>query len=292
MPLPTRIRSRADRAAGAPGSVRFSAPDGDWVADADCPACGGYTLELRVFDPDERDLARDRGQAFLARVHARGCLGCQARTWRTRPSPPGPGPYVWWDTDAREWMAWGALPGSDRGVSLPLGIRTFWAPHEVRAAARALWSGNALPLRVVTNSADVGTGDSAVFHDPVSGRWRLRVACFDCGGFDLPLMSFGRGAVETAVEEALDCLELVAGEGCPHCRTLRERHGEPDAGAEPRLWYDTGAGDWLLWQGVEDVPGGVTMPLGIGRYDAPRTAVYQSAAPLLFGSELFLDEGP
>jgi len=48
---------------------------------------------------------------------------------------------VWWDTDTGQWMAWAQMPGSDASLSLPLGIRTFWAPQEVRAAARAIWSG-------------------------------------------------------------------------------------------------------------------------------------------------------
>lgn len=280
------------RSTEAPSAAaRYSAERGDWLVDADCRECGGYSLELRVFDPAAAGLARARAESFLARVHEHGCLGCQARVWRTRPQPPGDGPYVWWDTEVGEWMAWGALPESPAGISIPLGIRTFWAPQEVRAAARALWSDGQLPLRVVPDRADAEDGTSTVFHDPRFGRWRLRVDCLDCGGFELPLMALGRGEVETAVEEGLDHLEMVAREGCPHCRTLRERAGAAADEEEPRVWYDTDAGDWMLWQGIDDVSGGVTLPLGIGRYDAPRTAVYQAVAPLLFGSEQFLDEG-
>jgi hypothetical protein len=46
-----------------------------------------------------------------------------------------------------------------------------------------------------------------------------------------------------------------------------------------------------VWQPLEGCSGGVTLPLGIGRFDARRAVVYRAAAGLLFDSELFLDEG-
>jgi hypothetical protein len=273
------------------GALSYSDRRG-WVVWAGCESCGGYALELRVHDRAAAELARARAEAFLARVHEQSCLGCQARSWRTRMVPPGRGPYVWWDTESGEWMAWRSLPGSPAGVSLPLGVRTFWAPHEVRAAARALWSDSPLPLRVACDPSDVDGEASWLFHDRASGRWRLRVACFDCDGFDLPLMSFGRVAIEGACDEALACLELVAREGCPGCRSAAERDGVGRGDGEPRLWFDPDAGDWLLWQAVDGDDSGVTLPLGIGRFDVARAVVHQKAAPLLFGSGLLPDDSP
>jgi hypothetical protein len=187
-------------------------------------------------------------------------------------------------------MAWAQLPGSDASLSLPLGIRTFWAPQEVRAAARAIWSGGRLPLRVASEPEAVDPDASTIFYDVESGRWRLRTACFDCGGFEIGLTSFGRGAVEAACDEAMGCLDLVAREGCPNCRTSRERDAVRGHGEEPRIWFDTVMRDWLVWQPLESFAEGVTLPLGIGRYDARRAVVYRAAAALLFDQQHLHDE--
>jgi hypothetical protein len=274
--------------------VEWLTDENDWSVFAPCDDCGGYRMLLQVSDADGGELASTRAAAFLARIHARGgCLGCEARSWRESPSPQGGQPQVWWDTETGQWMVWTSVPGVDGGASLPLGIRTFWAPQEVRAAARALTSGGRLPLRVATSPDEVhdGHGAATIFYDVRSGRWRLRCSCLECGGFELPLTSFGRGAVEAACDEALACLELLAREGCPSCRTRLERgagRGEDD---EPRIWFDTLTRDWLVWQPLTGTEGGVTLPLGIGRFDARRPLVYRAAAALLFDSQLFLDEG-
>lgn len=278
--------------AQASPELEWTPERGDWAVRADCDSCGGYHMFLQVRDEAHRELAESRGQAFITRIHERGgCLGCVAHEWRTNPAPSSSEANVWWDTETSEWMAWVELPGSDQGVSLPLGIRTFWAPQEVRAAARALIGSGRQPLRVAPDPSAVDPGSSTIFYDVESGRWRLHAACFHCGGFELALTSFGRGAVEAACDEAMACLELVGREGCPNCRTQRERlidRGEED---EPRIWYDTLSRDWLMWQPLEGAEGGVTLPLGIPRFDARRALIYRSAASLLFDSQLFLDEG-
>jgi len=278
----------------AAAEVTWLPDERDWSVHAPCDECGGYRMLLQVGEPDAAELASTRAGAFLGRIHARGgCLGCEARTWRTSPAPRGSEPQVWWDTDTGQWMLWTELPGTDHGASLPLGIKTFWAPQEVRAAARALTSGSRVPLRIATAPDDVddGSGASTIYYDVGSGRWRMRASCPQCGGFALPLTSFGRGAVEAACDEALACLELLAREGCPSCRTKQERAAERGEDDEPRIWFDTVTRDWLVWQPLEGADGGVTLPLGIGRFDARRPLVYRAAAALLFDSQLFLDEG-
>ncbi len=62
-----------------------------------------------------------------------------------------------------------------------------------------------------------------------------------------------------------------------------------DDDQEPRIWFDTEIGDWMLWQALEGSDEGVTLPLGLGRYDARRASVYKAAASLLFDSQLFHD---
>src|SRR4051794_6134460 len=178
--------------------VTWRPEDGDWSVHAPCEECGGYRMLLQVSDPTAGDLATTRASAFLARIHSRGgCLGCEARTWRESPAPAGSEPQVWWDTETGQWMVWTDVPGFGDGASLPLGIRTFWAPQEVRAAARALTSGSRLPLRIAATPDEVDrAGASTIYYDTASGRWRLFTACLECGGFELPLTSFGRGAVE------------------------------------------------------------------------------------------------
>jgi hypothetical protein len=272
--------------------VTWLPDEGDWSVDAPCEECGGYRMLLQVPQPENAELASTRAGAFLARIHARGgCLGCEARGWRENPNPRGTDAQVWWDTETGQWMVWAQIDGFADGVSLPLGIRTFWAPQEVRAAARALTSGSRLPLRIATSPGEIEPGSSTIFYDTASGRWRLHASCLDCGGFDMPLTSFGRGAVEAACDEALACLELIAREGCPCCRTRKERAAERGEDDEPRIWFDTLVRDWLVWQPLEGMDDGVTLPLGIGRFDARRPLVYRAAAALLFDSQLFLDEG-
>src|SRR4051794_8040094 len=287
-----RDRGGLQPAAEAPAPpVHWVEEERDWSVEAPCETCGGYRMLLQVRDPAHGRLAESRAEAFLTRIHARGgCLGCEARTWRNGEGPSTAQPHVWWDTDTGQWMAWARRPGPEGSLSLPLGIRTFWAPQEVRAAARAIWSGGRLPLRVASDPDGVDPDASTIFYDVESGRWRLRTACFDCGGFELSLTSFGRGAVEAACDEAMSCLELVAREGCPHCRTRRERSAGRGEDHEPRIWFDTIMRDWLVWQPLEDSGDGVTLPLGIGRYDARRAVIYRAAAALLFDSQQVQDE--
>jgi len=278
-------------AADADLHVEYLSDERDWSVDVPCDECGGYRMGLQVRDAAQADLARARAKAFITRVHARGgCLACEARSWRERGAPTSGDYHVWWDTDSRDWMAWRRLPDHDHGISVPLGIHSFWAPQEVRAAARALWSSDRIPLRVATGRDTVSPDSSTIFYDADAGRWRLRVASFDCDGFELGLTSFGRGAVDAACDEALACLELIGREGCPHCRTLRERDDGRDDD-EPCIWFDTQARDWVMWQPLDGFDAGVTLPLGIGRFDARRAIVYRAAASLLFDSEAFLDEG-
>src|SRR4051794_27111495 len=78
--------------------VTWVSEEGDWSVHAPCDHCGGYQMLLQVPDPAGGDLAATRAGAFLARIHARGgCLGCEARTWRTNPMPAGAEAQVWWD---------------------------------------------------------------------------------------------------------------------------------------------------------------------------------------------------
>jgi hypothetical protein len=289
-------RDRSTRSSFVEGhdvEVTWLPDEGDWSVEAPCDDCGGYRMLLQVAEPEAAELASTRAAAFLGRIHARGgCLGCEARSWREGRTPTGHEPQVWWDTDSGQWMVWAPLPGMNEGASLPLGIRTFWAPQEVRAAARAMTAGSRLPLRVATSADEVDRDAAAtIYYDVGSGRWRLWAACLDCGGFELPLTSFGRGAVEAACDEALACLELLAREGCPCCRTRQERIADRAEEEEPRIWFDTHTRDWLVWQPLDGADTGVTLPLGIGRFDARRPLVYRAAAALLFDSQLFLDEG-
>ena len=106
---------------------------------------------LQVRDPSAAGSPTTRATAFLARIHARGgCLGCEARDLARRPGPAERRAARLVGHRDRPVDGLDELPGSDAALSLPLGIRTFWAPQEVRAAARAIWSGGRLPLRVAS----------------------------------------------------------------------------------------------------------------------------------------------
>jgi hypothetical protein len=240
-------RERHDRVTS---EARVEWVDDDWSVAVRCDDCGGYRMALEVRREAGRELASARAHAFLRRVHAHGgCLACEARAWREGYAQPDGEFHVWWDTDSRDWIAWRRLPGVSAGVSVPLGIHTFWAPQEARAAARALWSSDRIPLRVAADP-DAAREATAIYYDVEAGRWKLHVACFECGQFELSLTSFGRGAVEAACDEALGCLDLIAREGCPNCRTLHEREAQRE-GDEPCIWFDTRLRDWVLWQPLD-----------------------------------------
>jgi hypothetical protein len=263
-----------------PDAIFFAPDAGDWFLDADCPSCHGYRLALRVPDPRKRLLAEVRASAFLEGVHSLTCLGCQARARRRGEVEPADELDVWWDPGAGEWMA--PVAGSP-GTAMPLGVRSYWARQEARAAARVLREGSPLPLRVAAEPRDVEAESCTVFYDTALARWRLRVPCFDCGGFELRLGALGRGNVDAAAAEALRCVERVADEGCPHCRAQKERAGAGDGFEEPRLWYDTTAGDWVVWRPLGGPGNGVTLPLGISRYDVEEGHLLRAASDLLFG---------
>ena len=94
--------------------VHWVEEERDWSVEAECERCGGYRMLLQVRDPEHERLAESRADAFLTRIHARGgCLGCEARHWRSGEGPTTGEPHVWWDTDTGQWMAWARLPGSD-----------------------------------------------------------------------------------------------------------------------------------------------------------------------------------
>jgi hypothetical protein len=204
-------------------------------------------------------------------------VGCQARARRRGDVRAADALDVWWDAGAGEWMA------PVEGAAMPLGIRSYWARQEARAAARLLAEAIPLPLRVAAEPADLDRDTCTVFYDPASGRWRLWVACFECGGCELRLTVLGRGNVEVAAAEALQCLDRLADEGCPHCRSERERAGAGEAGEEPRLWYDTTEGDWVVSRSLGGPGTGITLPLGIRRYDADEGQLLRAASSLLFG---------
>ena len=206
--------------------------EGDWFLRADCPTCSGYRLALRVPDPEKRLLAEVRASAFLEGVHA-----------MTLPRLPGRRPAGAASLPPRTSSTSGGTPTRASGwapcrtmadASMPLGVRSYWARQEARAAARAMRESGPLPLRVAAEPAEVDDDSCTVFYDMSSGRWRLRVACFDCGGFELRLAALGRGNVETAAAEALRCLDRIGDEGCPHCRSEHERTGSWEASSTSR----------------------------------------------------------
>jgi hypothetical protein len=269
-----------------PDAVFFAHDEGDWILRADCPRCMGYQLALQVPDPGKRLLAEVRASAFLEGIHSASCLGCHAAARRNGELPPASELDVWWDPSAGEWMA--PLNGAP-GAAMPLGIRSYWARQEAQAGARVLRDSGPLSLRVAAEPSELEHDSCTVFYDTVSGRWHLHVACFDCDGFQLRLAALGRGHLETACAEALRCLDRVAGDGCPHCRSHREREETSDMSDEPRLWYDTARGEWVVWRPIGEPGDGITLPLEIARYDADEGQLLRAASDVLFASRHWLD---
>jgi hypothetical protein len=262
--------------AAAPASsnpVLFRGGDA-WFLWVPCPACGGHRLGL---DATGERLARVRAESFLSYARDRFCLGCQSRAWRNDPFRPFDGENaLWWDVVNEEWMGWHPFPGSLAGVSLPLGIDSFWEQAAAAAAARALTEAP-LPLRI-------GDGDghvSRAFYDGDEGRWKLWASCQDCGGVELPLSGRGRGRVDSACAQAVRCLEFILDEGCPRCSD------DEANGPHARIWFDTDASEWMLWQPLAGSDEGITFPLGIARFDTDREVLELTARTLLFEPDVF-----
>jgi hypothetical protein len=250
----------------------------DWALWAACPACTGYVLPLHVTDRGRWMEAAIRAQTFLARVHHRGCLGCESARRRAGDASDRE-PELWWDTETADWMVDAEV--EDDVVSLPLDVRDYWAINEAAAAAAALTS-DGPPVRVAPAVAVVDRSVPTVVHDPDEGRWLLWMPCDDCRGVVLPLRHIGRFAAPAAAGQAQRMIELVAEEGCPGCHAEEMRVGPP-AGVTSEAWYDPTDDEWMLWQAMPGSPEGITLPLGVTGYDADRALLAEMAGRFLLG---------
>ena len=231
------------------------------LIDVDCPECGGFAIPLD---------SPARAQPVRAQLKRSPCPGCTARDFRAG-RIHGVLPDIWWDTVTWEWMV--TVPFGLSTVTLPTGVRGFWARAEAHAAALALVDHDGIPIGVAENGRPRTRDGLSLFFD--NGRWRLSIPCFECGGFDLPLGTRRPSAVHRALAEAKQCVLAIGGD-CPGCVARSEREAAESGDGEPRLWFDPAVGDWVLSQTIGAV-GAVTLPLGIGRLD-PEPWVLENAA--------------
>jgi hypothetical protein len=292
----TRLELIAAEMAGeadAPTGILYERADASWHLWVQCGRCGGHRLPLDLHEPAARARAEARAEAYLDAAEG-ACLGCEAREWRSRVTPPADGEArVWWDVreDGGEWMAWQPLPGSRGGVSIPLGLRSYWARRAAQVARRALEQVDALPLRIALDPVAVESSVPTAFCAGRPAAWALWVPCFHCGGFELGLGVRGRGQVEAAGERARRCLARLASDGaCPRCVADRHRHRRPPAG-QVALWFDPEAGVWLLWQRLPGTTEGVVLPLEISDYGVSEGDLHRAAADLVFAADRLLEEG-
>ena len=257
------------------GRLYYAAAEGSWLLEAPCEECAGFVLDLRVSDPTEMSTAQARADSYLRHVHRIACAGCESLERLKSEPPTGEGVEVWWDAASGEWLGSTIVDGTS--VCLPLGVRTYWARREAEAAGSMLLE-RGVPLRVAAHPAECDPDAYTIFYDVPAGRWALRTACPDCGGCDIRLIARGRGAVARACEQAQGCIERIAATECPNCRTLRERSIERDPDGPPALWFDTVLAGWVAWMPVED--GGVTMPVGLTRFDVNERQLLLAASGL------------
>jgi hypothetical protein len=269
----------SDRSGGG-GRLFFAHGEGSWLFEAECDDCPGYVLDLRLSDPEGRPTAEARAEAYLRNVHEPACPGCKSRERWKEGTAPRSGIEVWWDAPSGEWFGAAPLHATGSAAWLPLGVRTYWARREAEASAAMLLE-QGVPLRVVAHRSEVDPDVFAVLYDPEAGRWVLHAGCAACGGCELRLTPSGREAVERACAQARRCVERISRHGCPHCRSLRERASRREPDAPPTVWYDTFLGEWVAWQPMPG--GGVTLPLGVSRYDADERRLLRAAADFHFG---------
>ena len=260
-----------------PDAIFLAGETEDWSLWAACHACGGYALPLHVERREDWMEAAVRAQAFLARVHHQGCLRCDARRRRfTRPESEG---TMWWDPERNDWMMDGQMPDGTK-LTLPLDVNDYWSVPEAAAAAAALTT-DGPAVRVVPGPELLDPQMPSIFH--IAGTWAMWLPCEECGGCELPLRKGGRLEAAAATGQAKRVVELAAAEGCPACVATMFREGRLPPDTPPLTWYDPVEDQWMLWQPVDSVPEGVTMPLGLAGYDVSRVAVELRVEQLLFG---------
>lgn len=230
------------------------------VVNVECPECGGFAIPL---DTPQRE------HTVRRQLERSACPGCMTVEWRSG-RVNGVLPDMWWDAVSWEWMV--TVPIGDGTLTLPTGVRGFWARAQANAAALALVDPDGCPVTISENGRPRDPDQITLFYG--GERWRLAVPCFDCGGFDLALTVRRPSGVHRALAEAKHALVSI-GRDCPGCVARSEREAA-QADGEPRLWFDPAVGDWVLSQPVSGM-GPVTLPLGIGRLD-PEPWVLENAA--------------
>jgi hypothetical protein len=262
-----------------PDAIFLAGESRDWSLWAACAECGGYALTLHVDRREDWMEAAVRAQAFLSRVHHRTCLRCDARRRRfSRADSEG---TMWWDPEAGDWMMDGQMPGGTK-LMLPLDVKDYWSVPEAAAAAAALTT-DGPAVRVVPGPEMLDPQMPSIFH--IAGAWAMWLPCEECGGCELPLREGGRLEAAAATGQAKRVVELAAAEGCPACVAAMFRDGRLPPDTPPLTWYDPVEDGWMLWQPVDGVPEGVTMPLGLAGFDISRVAVESRVEELLFGDE-------
>ena len=262
-----------------PDAIFLAGGDKDWSLWAACRDCGGYALPLRVSPREEWMEAAIRAQSFLARVHHKACLRCDARQRRfQRAQAEG---AMWWDPEQGDWMMDGAMPDGTQ-LTLPLDVKDYWSVPEAAAAAAAL-STDGAAVRVIPGPESLDPQLPSIYHH--AGSWAMWLPCEECGGCELPLRHGGRLEAAAATGQAKRIVELAAAEGCPSCVALMFREGRLPPDTPPLTWYDPIEDQWMLWQPVDRVPEGITLPLGLAGYDISRVAVEVRVEQLLFGDD-------
>ena len=95
-----------------------------------CGECGEFTLEVPAGMERERVL-HDYREAFAIVGRCPGCVSTSIRRGGDTSRA------IWFDLDSQEWYLRHPIDGA--GVSLPLGVRTFFAdPEEILTAAERL----------------------------------------------------------------------------------------------------------------------------------------------------------
>ena len=262
----------------APDAIFLAGDERDWSLWAACNTCGGYALPLRVEKREEWMEAAVRAQSFLKRVHHKGCLRCDARERRFHRHADN---AMWWDPEAGDWMMDGHMPGGTE-LTLPLDVKDYWSVPEAAAAAAALTTDGAA-VRVVPGPESLDPELPSIYH--IGAIWAMWLPCEDCGGCEIPLRSGGRLEAAAATGQAKRIVELAANEGCPSCVALMFREGRLPEDTPPLTWYDPIENQWMLWQPVDGVPEGITLPLGLNGYDVSRVVVEVRVEQLLFGDE-------
>ena len=114
----------------------------------------------------------------------------------------------------------------------------------------------------------------------------LWAPCGECRGAALALSITAAEAVVPAGERAMMMLHWLGEHGCINCNAIAKRRGDGALTDEQgqvlgQYWFDPICSDYVLTRPFGELPGGITVPLGLGAVDSPVFEIERACAAVM-----------